>query len=98
MAAMMCSLDHGVPQSAGQPWRPHLSSMGAVEWFRANERGYIVLPMASLAGEGMDSSLAKVVVILESIWSGERDRREGLNGGESMDARCTLFANLLGIC
>ena len=53
--------------------------------------------MASLAVEGMVSSLSKVSVIVESIWSGDRDRREGLNGGRLLEVGFTCLANLEGI-
>ena len=53
--------------------------------------------MASLAVEGIVSSLEKVSVMVASIWSGDRDRREGLNGGGSLEVGFTCFANLEGI-
>ena len=71
--------------------------MGAVEWLRANERGYIVLPMASLAGERMVSSLSKLMAIVDSSWSGDRDRMEGLNGWRLLGFLGKGFDNLVGI-
>ena len=41
--------------------------------------------MASLAGVGMDSSVAKVCSIFESSWSGARDRVAALNSGRLVE-------------
>ena len=53
--------------------------------------------MASLAGGGTDSSLSKVVAIVESSWSGDRDRIEGLKSGGSLREGCKGLENLVGI-
>ena len=80
IASTICVRVHAFPQSAGQPCRPHSSSMGAVECEVAKERGYIVLPIASLAGEGIVSSLSKVEAIVDDSFSGDSARRDGGKG------------------
>ena len=50
--------------------------------------------MDSLAVEGIVSSLAKVSVMVASIWSGDRDRMEGLNGGRPLEVGFTGLATL----
>ena len=71
-AAVMCCLDHGCPQSTGQPCCPQESSMGAAGWESANERGHMVLPVASRVGEnfGIVSSRSRVSMMVASISSG----------------------------
>ena len=57
-----------------------LSSLGDIECVSAKERGYMVCPIASLAGARIVSSFSKMEAIWESNLSGDKSRRDGGKG------------------
>ena len=54
--------------------------MGDIECVSAKERGYMVCPIASLAGARIVSSFSKTEAIWESNLSGDKSRRDGGKG------------------